>query len=134
METRKQRRHATDDWIIIIRIRMALDIDSEWHNQSRVRTMKEKNICKNCTVKRKGHIEEFDERKVYSSCYAACLTAGVPHMDAEKICDKVAVEIKKWIKGKNLITSDQIFKKTVQEIKKHHEKAAYMYETHRDLS
>jgi len=99
-----------------------------------MKTKKDGLTCKNCTVKRKGHIEEFDERKVYSSCYASCLTAKIPHMEAEKICDMVTQDVKKWLKGKYLITSDQIFKHTAAAIKKHSVKAAYLYETHRDLA
>ncbi len=90
--------------------------------------------CKYCIVKRKGHTEEFDERKVYASCYAACLSSHVPHMEAEKICEKVAKEVKAWVRKKISVTSDKIFKKTTAAMKKHNEDAAFMYETHRDIS
>jgi len=90
--------------------------------------------CKYCIVKRKGHSEEFDERKVYASCYAACLSSYVPHMKAEKICEKVAKEIKVWARKKKMVKSDDIFKKVVAAIKKHNKDAAFMYETHRDIS
>lgn len=90
--------------------------------------------CKHCIVKRKGHSEEFDERKVYSSCYEACLAASMTHAEAEKICDKVAKEIRMWAHKKIMMTSEEIFKKTVNAIRKYSEKAAYMYETHRDVS
>jgi transcriptional regulator NrdR family protein len=90
--------------------------------------------CKYCTVKRKGHTEEFDERKVYASCYAACLSSHVPHTDAEKICEKVSKEIKTWAKRKRSVESDEIFSKTITAIKKHNKDAAFMYETHRDIS
>ena len=53
---------------------------------------KEGQICKYCIVKRRGHVEEFDERKVYGSCYAACLSSHVPHIEAEKVCEKVSKE------------------------------------------
>ena len=91
-------------------------------------------VCKHCIVKRKGHTEEFDERKVYSSCYSACLTAKIPHTEAEKICDNVSKEVRIWAHKKVMMTSDEIFKKTVQSIKKHDHKAAYLYETHRDIA
>ena len=91
-------------------------------------------VCKHCIVKRKGHTEEFDERKVYSSCYASCLAANIKHEEAEKVCDAVSKEVRMWAHKKVMITSDEIFKKTVQAIRKHSEKAAYLYETHRDIS
>ena len=90
--------------------------------------------CKYCIVKRKGHSEEFDERKVYASCYAACLSSHVPHMKAEKICEKVAREIKAWARKKKVVNSNEIFKKTIAAMKKHNKDAAFMYETHRDIS
>ena len=90
--------------------------------------------CKYCIVKRKGHSEEFDERKVYASCYAACLSSHVSHVEAEKICEKVAKEVKIWARKKKMVKSDDIFKNVIAAIKKHNEDAAFMYETHRDIS
>ena len=39
-------------------------------------------------VKRKGHEEHFDERKVYASCFAACMNAQVGAKKAEQCADK----------------------------------------------
>jgi transcriptional regulator NrdR family protein len=96
--------------------------------------MENEGVCKHCIVKRKGHSEEFDERKVYSSCYSACLSAGMSHIEAEKLCAKASKEVREWAHKKVMITSDEIFKKTVSAMKKHNHKAAYLYETHRDVS
>jgi len=85
-------------------------------------------------VKREGKLEKFDERKIYASCYAACLSSHVKKKEAEHICGKVAKEIKGWIKTKKLVTSNQIFKKTTAVIRKHHKDAAFMYSTHRDVN
>ena len=85
-------------------------------------------------VKRKGHKEKFDERKIYASCYAACLNAQLHPKEAEKICEGVSREIKKWIKTKKEITSTKIFREMIRVIKKHNKDAAFMYETHRDIS
>jgi len=84
-------------------------------------------------VKRAGHVHVFDERKVYASCYAACLSAHVPHKEAEKICGRVCKDIKKWIKNKKLVTSGQIFKETGKSMKKYDKNASFMYLTHRDI-
>jgi transcriptional regulator NrdR family protein len=91
-------------------------------------------VCKYCIVKRRGHEEEFDEKKVYASCYAACLSAHIEHMKSEKICDKVAKEIKAWARKKRAIDSTEIFKKTIATINKHDKNAAFMYKTHRDIA
>jgi len=85
-------------------------------------------------VKRGGKLEKFDERKIYASCYAACLSCRVKKKEAESICSKVAKEVKTWIKTKKVVTSNQIFKKTAAVIRKHHKDAAFMYSTHRDIS
>lgn len=90
--------------------------------------------CKYCIVKRKGHTEEFDERKVYASCYAACLSSHVPHIEAEKICEKVAKEIKSWARKNKAVNSKDIFGKVIAAMKKHNKDAAFMYETHWDIS
>ena len=75
--------------------------------------------CRYCIVKRKGHSEEFDERKVYASCYAACLSSHMPHIHAEKICGKVAKEVKAWARKNKTVSSDEIFVKVTAAIKKH---------------
>ena len=85
-------------------------------------------------VKRWGHKERFDERKVYASCYAACLSAHMEHEKAEKICKKVTSEVKKWITKKKAVTSHEIFLQVAGTIKKHNKNAAFMYATHRDIS
>lgn len=85
-------------------------------------------------IKRKGHQERFDERKVYATCYAACLNAHVDKADREKICDNVAKEIAKWVKLREEVTSHHIFKQVIRLLKKHDKNAAFMYETHRDIS
>ena len=86
-------------------------------------------------VKRKGHKEKFDERKIYGSCYEASFSCcNYNEKQTEKICEKVTLEIKKWVKNKKEVTSEQIFKQVIKELKKHSKEAAFMYKTHRDIS
>ena len=91
-------------------------------------------VCVYCIVKRRGHEEEFDEKKVYASCYAACLSAHVEHMKAEKISEKVCKEVKKWVLKKKQVDSTEIFEEIANVMRKHNENAAFMYATHRDIS
>jgi len=95
---------------------------------------KEGQKCKYCIVKRKGHSEEFDERKIYGSTYAACLNTQLKHTESEKIAEKVSKEIKVWAKKRKTVDSSDLFKKTIAALKKHNKDAAFMYETHRDIS
>ncbi len=85
-------------------------------------------------VKRAGHTEKFDERKVYATCFAACMNAHVDKEKAEKICRKVAAGIKKWIAKKKAVTSEMIFREATRLMKMEHKNAAFMYETHRDIA
>lgn len=85
-------------------------------------------------VKRKGHTELYDERKVYGSCFFSCRNAHLSGQESEQICNKVTAQITKWIKKKKLVSSDDIFRAIINELKKHNEDASFLYETHRDIS
>ncbi len=85
-------------------------------------------------VKRRGHTELYDERKVYGSCYFACRNAHLSEQESEQISSKVTSEITRWVQRKKLVSSDAIFSILTQELKKHNEDAAFLYETHRDIS
>ena len=85
-------------------------------------------------LKRKGHTQEFDERKLYASIYAACLSSHTPHQEAENMANLVTQEVKKWLANQEEITSDKIFKQAVVELEHLNKDAAFMYSTHRDIS
>ncbi len=85
-------------------------------------------------VKRRGHTEPYDERKAYGSCYFACRNAHLGEQDAEKISNAVCNKVTKTISKKKFVTSDDIFRMMIQELKKYDEDAAFLYETHRDIS
>ena len=81
-------------------------------------------------VKRKGHKERFDERKVYGSVYAACASAHYDEIKCEKIAEEISKKIKKSIKNKKEIQSTEIRKKIEKELKKKDEELAFFYEQH----
>ncbi len=85
-------------------------------------------------VKRKGHTEPYDERKVYGSCYFACRNAHMNEEKAEELANKVCTQVTKSINKKKFVTSDDISRLLIQELKKYDEDAAFLYETHRDIS
>ena len=85
-------------------------------------------------VKRKGHTELYDERKVYGSCFFACRNAHLSEKEAEEICNKVCASITKWVGKKKIVSSNGIFNTLIKELKNHDEDAAFLYETHRDIS
>ena len=85
-------------------------------------------------VKRKGHAELYDERKVYGSCFFACRNAHLSEQESEEICKKVCAATTKWVKTRKTVSSNDIFKILIKELKKYNEDAAFLYETHRDIS
>jgi len=89
--------------------------------------------CKSI-VKREGHIEEFDEKKVYASAYWAARSTHLSDKEAEKIALSVSKNVKKWALGKSEIDSNEIFLRIGNELQKHDRDVAFMYLTHRDLS
>lgn len=85
-------------------------------------------------VKRKGHKQRYDNKKVYASVYAACLACHYKDIKAEKIAGSVTKQIDKWIKDKKAVTSNQIFMTAIVYLAREDKDAAFMYETHMDIS
>ncbi|HLD96570.1 MAG TPA: ATP cone domain-containing protein [Patescibacteria group bacterium] len=85
-------------------------------------------------IKRQGHRESYDERKVYGSVYAACLAAGEPEAAAERIAAAVAKKISHSITDWKVTNSNQVFREVIIELGKLSPKAVFLYEMHRDLS
>ncbi|HLC62203.1 MAG TPA: ATP cone domain-containing protein [Candidatus Nanoarchaeia archaeon] len=85
-------------------------------------------------VKRKGHSEIYDERKVFGSCFFACKNAHLSDNEAEAISENVTAKATKWVKERKVVSSNEIFRFMVNELKKHNDDISFLYETHRDIS
>ena len=85
-------------------------------------------------VKRKGHRENFDEKKVYGSVYAACLNAHMHEGKCEEIAGHVSGEVRKWAEEKKQVDSKEIMEKTHLHLEKKSRDAAFLYKTHLDVS
>ena len=88
----------------------------------------------NHIVKRAGHKESYDARKVYASVYAACLAVRIHPAEAELVADKVTQSINAWVTDKTQVTSQGIFLQVTEVLRSLNPDAAYMYRTHRDVS
>ena len=97
-------------------------------------TKKPKDKAELRIVKKEGHSELYDERKVYGSCYFACRNSHLSEQESEEICNKVCMAINELANSKKIMSSDDIFMALIEELKKYNEDAAFLYETHRDLS
>ncbi len=89
-----------------------------------------------CIVKRgkNGLCEGYDERKVYGSAYAACAVVLMNEHECEKIANTVAKNVTGMVRAKAEVASSEIARRVIKELKKRNQHAAFMYETHRDLS
>lgn len=85
-------------------------------------------------VKRKGHTEVYDSKKLYASIYAACMTLRVKEKEAELIAQNVEKEVAEEIHKHETINSNHILKLAHESLKKYNQDAAYMYKTHLDIS
>ena len=85
-------------------------------------------------VKRKGHKEVFDIKKVYGSVFAASLAVPMQHEEAELVARDVSEKIEEWVKDKEEVASNQIFEQIGKELKDINKHATTMYIHHRDLS
>jgi len=60
-------------------------------------------------VKRALHYTEpYDERKLYASVYAACLSVRTPAGEAELTADRVCRTVEPWLEDKSEVTSGDI--------------------------
>jgi transcriptional regulator NrdR family protein len=84
-------------------------------------------------VKRKGYEEAFDERKIYASVYAACMSLRMADGEVELIAQTVTKDVKEAIHGAEVVSSNIIHKHVVKSLEQYNADAAYMYDTHRDI-
>lgn len=82
-------------------------------------------------VKRAGHNELYDERKLYASIFSACQSVREPAGSAELIADRVTKDMATWLETKHEVTSNDIRAQAGQHLKAYHPDAAYMYTHHR---
>ncbi len=89
-----------------------------------------------CVVKRKGHLEEYDEKKVYASVYAAAIICEYGEKKAEKIpiggTKKVNIWFNKEAKKKKCVNSSEIRDFIISNLKDEDTKVIYKH--HLDLS
>ena len=82
-------------------------------------------------VKRAGHTEAYDEKKLYASVYAACLSVREHPGSAELIAQEVVNEFEKWLGNKHEVTSNDIRKKAAEHLKAINPDAGHIYLHHR---
>ncbi|MBI4009730.1 MAG: hypothetical protein HY361_00850 [Candidatus Aenigmarchaeota archaeon] len=85
-------------------------------------------------VKRRGHKEKFDERKLYGSVYAACKVANMGERGCEGVASHVTKKVKDDLRKKKIVNSSNIANLAKKHLRMKNKDAAFIYETHRDIS
>ncbi len=80
------------------------------------------------------HTEAYDERKLYASVYAACLSVRTPAGEAELTAGRVCKDVTPWLGTKVEITSADIRRKAMIPLTIYNPDAAYMYQQHPNLT
>ena len=88
----------------------------------------------NHVVKRGGHTEAYDQRKLYATVFSACIAVRVPEGEAELVAEKVCQDLDNWMKIKKEVTSHDIHRVAVKHLRVYNPDAAYIYEHHRNIS
>lgn len=85
-------------------------------------------------VKRHGHNEPYDPRKLYASIYYACMAVRCEPRLAELIAGRVVDEVNVWLKPKHEVTSRDILRVTARSLHALNPDASYLYEHHEVIS
>lgn len=88
---------------------------------------------KKLIVKRAGHTESYDQRKLYASIFSACLAVRESSPTAEIIAEKVVAEVEKWLETKHEITSHDLKLHAQSCLLVFNPDASYIYEHHEDI-
>lgn len=88
----------------------------------------------NHIVKRGGHTEAYDRRKLYASIYAAALSVHEPVGVAELLAQTVLQAFEDWMGSRHEVTSTDIRRVSADALEAHNADAAYIYRHHRNIS
>ncbi len=82
-------------------------------------------------VKRAGHTEAYDNRKLYASVYASALAVREPMGSAELIAKDVVEQVEGWLEAKHEVTSSDIRVQAAKHLHAINPDAAFQYKHHR---
>lgn len=88
----------------------------------------------NHIVKRGGHTEPYDERKLYGSIYSSCIAVREPAATAELVAAKVCEDIAAWLGNKHEVTSADIRRMAATALHAYNQDAAWIYRHHRNVN
>ena len=84
-------------------------------------------------VKRKGHSEAYDVRKLYASVYSMCLAVHCSEEDAEGTAEKVVRHVDQWLEKKHEVTAHDIHSVALDRSMSLNPDAGFLYSNHRGM-
>ncbi len=84
-------------------------------------------------VKRKGHTEEYEPRKLYASVYAACLNCHYGEEVSEEIASTVLEYMNNFMEDRHEVTSQELRKHIIDTLEEFDEDIAMMYDDIMDI-
>lgn len=81
-------------------------------------------------VKRRGQEEDFDERKVYGSVYAACASAHKDEATCESIAEEITEKVREKAEATEMLPAEDIRQLVKSELADRDEELAFFYEKH----
>lgn len=85
-------------------------------------------------VKRHGHTEPYDQRKLYASVFASLTALRTPETEAELVADKVCKHVGTWLEKKHEVTSRDLLHQAARHLEAYNSDAAFLYRHHRSVS
>jgi len=82
-------------------------------------------------VKRAGHTESYDERKLYASVYASCLAVREPVGSAELVAKEIVRLVGEWLNNKHEVSSHDIRLQASKHLKVINPDASFQYLHHK---
>lgn len=82
-------------------------------------------------VKRAGHSEIYDSKKLYDSIYASCLAIREPADSSKVIAKKITTDVEKWLESKQEVTVHDIRAYAGKKLLEINHHAGYLYLHHR---
>lgn len=85
-------------------------------------------------VKRAGHSEPYDQRKLYASIFSAMIAVREPSGSAELVAERLCVDVETWLDNKTEVTSADIARNAYEYFKVLNPDAAWIYKHRRNVN
>lgn len=85
-------------------------------------------------IKKQGHAEKFDEKKLYESVYKTALNCHLEEEESRDIAQKITDTIAGWINEKTHITTNELRFQVINLLELEDSELSMMYENHYNIN